>query len=168
MPIDIYVYDRNVATKIIEEFMLMANEVIAENYYWQEIPFVYRNHDEPDSERIKALGQFIYNFGYHIKGKEDIHPKEIQKLLIDIEGTSEETLISRLALRSMKQAKYEVDNNGHYGLAAKFYSHFTSPIRRYPDLQIHRIIKESISDQLDNQRIRHYKRILPDVTKQKL
>lgn len=165
-PIDIYVYDRNVATRIIEEFMLLANEVVAENYYWQEVPFVYRNHDEPDSERISALGQFIYNFGYHIKGRDDVHPKEIQKLLIDIEGTPEETLISRLALRSMKQAKYEVDCNGHYGLAAKYYSHFTSPIRRYPDLQIHRIIKESLHGELDEQRQRHYKKILPDVTKQ--
>lgn len=165
-PEEIYVYDRNVATKIIEEFMLLANEVVAENFYWQEIPFVYRNHDEPDPERIRSLGQFIYNFGYHIKGKEDVHPKEIQKLLIDIEGTKEETLISRLALRSMKQAKYEVDCNGHYGLAARYYSHFTSPIRRYPDLQIHRIIKQSLHGELDDKKLRHYKRILPDVTKQ--
>lgn len=165
-PIDIYIYDRNVATKIIEEFMLLANEVVAENYFWQEIPFVYRNHDEPDIERIKALGQFIYNFGYHLKGQEEVHPKEIQKLLIDVEGTTEETLISRLALRSMRQAKYEVECHGHFGLAAKYYSHFTSPIRRYPDLQIHRIIKESLNEQLDDRRIRHYRKILPDVTKQ--
>lgn len=165
-PIEIYVYERNIATKIIEEFMLRANEVVAEHFYWQEVPFVYRNHAEPDAERIKALAKFIYNFGYHIRGKEDIHPKEIQKLLIDIEGTKEETLISRLALRSMKQAKYEVDCEGHYGLAAKYYSHFTSPIRRYPDLQIHRIIKESINGELDQARITHYKKILPEVTKQ--
>ncbi|PKM56843.1 MAG: ribonuclease R [Firmicutes bacterium HGW-Firmicutes-3] len=165
-PIEIYVYERNVATKIIEEFMLLANETVAEHYFWQEIPFVYRNHEEPDNERIQALGKFIYNFGYHIKGKEDVHPKEIQKLLIDIEGSKEEILISRLALRSMKQAKYEVDCEGHYGLAAKYYSHFTSPIRRYPDLQIHRIIKENLKSKMSDKRISHYKKILPDVTKQ--
>ena len=166
MPIDIYVYDRNEATKIIEEFMLLANEVVAEHHYWQEIPFVYRNHEEPDKDRLKALSRFIYNFGYHIKGKEDIHPKEIQKLLIDIEGSNEETLIGRLALRSMKQARYEVDCIGHFGLAAKYYSHFTSPIRRYPDLQIHRIIKEQLNGELTEKRIKRYQRLLPDITKQ--
>lgn len=166
MPVDIYVYDRNEATKIIEEFMLLANEVVAEHHYWQEIPFVYRNHEEPDKDRLKALSRFIYNFGYHIKGKEDVHPKAIQKLLIDIEGSNEETLIGRLALRSMKQARYEVDCNGHFGLAAKYYSHFTSPIRRYPDLQIHRIIKEQLHGDLSENRIRRYQRLLPDITKQ--
>lgn len=165
-PVDIYVYDRNEATKIIEEFMLLANEVVAEHHFWQEVPFVYRNHEEPDKDRLKALSRFIYNFGYHIKGKEDVHPKAIQKLLIDVEGTNEETLISRLALRSMKQARYEVDCNGHFGLAAKYYSHFTSPIRRYPDLQIHRIIKEIIHGELTEQRIKRYRRLLPDITKQ--
>ena len=164
-PTEIYVYERNEATRIIEEFMLLANEVVAEHFYWQEIPFVYRNHEEPDMERIQSLGRFIYNFGYHIKGKEEIHPKEIQKLLIDIEGKPEETLISRLALRSMKQARYEVDCRGHYGLAAKFYSHFTSPIRRYPDLQIHRIIKEQIRGELSEKRIKAYKGKLPDIAK---
>lgn len=165
-PVDIYVYDRNEATKIIEEFMLLANEVVAEHHFWQEVPFVYRNHEEPDKDRLKALSRFIYNFGYHIKGKEDVHPKAIQKLLIDVEGSNEETLISRLALRSMKQARYEVDCNGHFGLAAKYYSHFTSPIRRYPDLQIHRIIKEILHGELTEQRIKRYRRLLPDITKQ--
>ncbi len=166
VPFEIYVYDRNEATKIIEEFMLLANEVVAEHYYWQEIPFVYRNHEEPDKDRLKALSRFIYNFGYHIKGKEDVHPKAIQKLLVDIEGSNEETLISRLALRSMKQARYEAVNNGHFGLAAKYYTHFTSPIRRYPDLQIHRIIKEQLNGELSAERIDRYKRLLPDITKQ--
>lgn len=164
--VDIYVYERNEATKIIEEFMLLANEVVAEHHYWQEIPFVYRNHEEPDKDRLKALSRFIYNFGYHIKGKEDVHPKAIQKLLIDIEGSNEETLIGRLALRSMKQARYEVDCNGHFGLAAKYYTHFTSPIRRYPDLQIHRIIKEQLNGELSEKRIKRYQRLLPDITKQ--
>lgn len=165
-PVDIYVYERNEATKIIEEFMLLANEVVAEHHYWQETPFVYRNHDVPDKDRLKALSRFIYNFGYHIRGKEDVHPKAIQKLLIDIEGSNEEVLISRLALRSMKQARYEAECMGHFGLAAKYYTHFTSPIRRYPDLQIHRIIKELIHGEMTEERRKRYERLLPDITKQ--
>jgi ribonuclease R len=164
-PIDIKAYDRNVATKIIEEFMLLANETVAENFFWQEIPFVYRTHEEPDPDKITSLGQFIYNFGYHIKGKEEVHPKEIQKLLIDIEGKKEEAIISRLALRSMKQAKYTTTNDGHYGLATKYYCHFTSPIRRYPDLQIHRIIKDGINGRLDDNKLKKYENFLPDIVK---
>ncbi|WP_132281306.1 ribonuclease R [Natranaerovirga hydrolytica] len=166
-PIDIKAYDRNVATKIIEEFMLLANETIAEDYHWQEIPFVYRTHEIPDPEKIQKLAQFIYNFGYHIKShKEDVHPKEIQKLLTDIEGKAEEPIISRLALRSMKQARYTVSNDGHFGLSTQYYTHFTSPIRRYPDLQIHRIIKQNINGELSEGKISYYSRILPEVTKQ--
>lgn len=163
-PIEIRAYERNKATKIIEEFMLIANETIAENFYWQEIPFIYRTHENPDEEKIKALAIFINNFGYSIKiGNEDIHPKEIQKLLVKIEDTPEESLISRLTLRSMKQAKYTVVNTGHFGLSAKYYCHFTSPIRRYPDLQIHRIIKENIRGKLNEERRNHYEKILFDV-----
>ncbi len=163
-PVEIKPYERNVATNIIEEFMLIANETVAEDYFWQEIPFLYRTHDNPDGEKMQKLATFIHNFGHIIKGdKEDIHPKEIQKLLVSIEGTPEEALISRLTLRSMKQAKYTPDNSGHFGLAAKYYCHFTSPIRRYPDLQIHRIIKESLGGQMTEKRIAHYEGILPDV-----
>ena len=165
-PVEIKAYERNVATRIIEEFMLLANETIAENYFWQQIPFVYRTHDEPDPEKIHNLGQFIYNFGYHIKGKEDVHPKEIQKLLYDIEGTKEEAIISRLTLRSMKKAMYTTSNDGHYGLATKYYCHFTSPIRRYPDLQIHRIIKENLQGRLNEKRLGHYDAILEGIAKQ--
>ncbi|GKX29153.1 ribonuclease R [Vallitalea longa] len=165
-PIDIIPYDRNVATRIIEEFMLLANETIAEDYYWQELPFVYRTHEEPDPERVSALASFIHNFGYNIKGEGEIHPKEIQKLLIEVEGKPEEGIISRLALRSMKRACYTVTGDGHYGLATKYYTHFTSPIRRYPDLQIHRIIKENLNGKIEDKRIRHYNAILPNVTKQ--
>lgn len=165
-PIDIKPYDRNVATRIIEEFMLLSNETIAEDFFWQEIPFVYRTHEEPNPEKLQQLSQFIYNFGYHIKGNEEVHPKEIQKLLIDIEGKPEEPIISRLALRSMKQARYTTSNDGHYGLATKYYSHFTSPIRRYPDLQIHRIIKENLRGNLDDKRLGHYNAILPNIAKQ--
>ncbi len=166
-PVDIVSYDRNVATRIIEEFMLLANETIAEDFFWQELPFLYRSHEDPDPDRLTALGSFIRNFGYQIKGDTtDMHPKEIQKLLIEIEGKPEEAVISRLALRSMKQARYTVTSDGHFGLATKYYTHFTSPIRRYPDLQIHRIIKENLHGKLDDKRIRHFHAILPQVAKQ--
>ena len=166
-PIEIRPYDRNVATKIIEDFMLIANETVATDYFWQEIPFVYRTHDRPDSEKIKKLSTFINNFGYtlHI-GTDEIHPKELQKLLMKIEGSEEEALISRLTLRSMKQAKYTTMNTGHFGLAANHYCHFTSPIRRYPDLQIHRIIKENLRGHLNQKRFEHYEKILEEVCKQ--
>ena len=165
-PIDIKPYDRNVATKIIEDFMLLANETVAEDYFWQEIPFVYRTHDVPDEDKIKKLATFINNFGHsmHIANKE-IRPKEIQKLLAKIEGTSEEMLISRLALRSMKQARYSAENTGHFGLAAQYYCHFTSPIRRYPDLQIHRIIKDNLRGRMNQDKVNHYEAILDEVAK---
>lgn len=167
VPVDIQPYDRNVATKIIEDFMLLANETVAEDYFWQEIPFVYRTHETPDEEKIRTLATFINNFGYsmHI-GANEIRPKEVQKLLGKVEGTPEEALISRLALRSMKQAKYTPENTGHFGLAAKYYTHFTSPIRRYPDLQIHRIIKDNLRGRMNEAKREHYQAILPDVTKQ--
>ena len=165
-PSDIRPYDRNVATKIIEDFMLAANETVASDFYWRELPFVYRTHENPDTEKIQKLSTFINNFGYtlHI-GADEVHPKELQKLLQKIDGTKEEALISRLTLRSMKQARYTIDNTGHFGLAADCYCHFTSPIRRYPDLQIHRIIKESLRGRLNEKRIDHYEHILPEVAK---
>lgn len=163
-PIEIKPYERNKATKFIEEFMLIANETVAEDFFWQELPFVYRTHDNPDEEKIQKLAIFIHNFGYSIKiGNEDIHPKELQKLLNKIEDTPEEPLISRLTLRSMKQAKYTVTNTGHFGLSAKYYCHFTSPIRRYPDMQIHRIIKENLSGKMGEGRRGHYEKILNEV-----
>jgi ribonuclease R len=166
-PVDIRPYERNAAARIIEDFMLLANETIAENYFWQELPFVYRTHDYPDPEKMKRLGIFINNFGYSIRTQNgEVHPKEIQKLLDRIEGTPEEALISRLTLRSMRQAKYSTVCTGHYGLAANYYTHFTSPIRRYPDLQIHRIIKENLRGGVTEKRIVHYDRILPEVTVQ--
>lgn len=165
-PTDIRPYGRNVATKIIEDFMLLANETVAEDYYWQELPFVYRTHEVPDEEKIRALATFINNFGYsmHI-GVNEIRPKEIQKLLAKVEDTPEEAMICRLALRSMKQARYLPENIGHFGLAANYYTHFTSPIRRYPDLQIHRIIKDNLRGRMDEKRIEHYQGILEEVTK---
>lgn len=165
-PTEIKPYDRNTATKIIEDFMLLANETVAEDYFWQEIPFVYRTHDVPDEEKIQKLCTFINNFGHsmHVANKE-VRPKEIQKLLAKVDGTPEGDFISRLALRSMKQAKYTPENTGHFGLAAQYYCHFTSPIRRYPDLQIHRIIKETLRGRMNENRMEHYESILPEVTK---
>ena len=166
-PIEIEPYERNKATKIIEDFMLITNETIAEDFYWQELPFVYRSHEQPDLEKIQKLSVLINNFGYHIHtGGEEMHPKELQKLLAKIEDSPEEALISRLTLRSMKQARYTTDCVGHFGLAARYYCHFTSPIRRYPDLQIHRIIKENLHGMLQEKRIGHYNTILPEVAKQ--
>jgi ribonuclease R len=166
-PTEIKPYERNAATKLIEDFMLAANETIAEDYFWQELPFVYRTHENPDPEKMKRLGVFINNFGYTIRLHDgEVYPKEVQKLLNKIEGTDEEALISRLTLRSMKQAKYMPVCMGHFGLAAKYYCHFTSPIRRYPDLQIHRIIKENLRGHLNERRIAHYDKILTGVTVQ--
>ena len=164
-PVDIKAYDRNVATKIIEDFMLVANETVAEDYFWQEIPFLYRVHETPDEDKMKKLVTFLQNFGYtmHMQGGQEIRPKEVQKLLDKIEGTPEEAMISRLALRSMKQARYSPDNDGHFGLATQYYTHFTSPIRRYPDLQIHRIIKDNLRGRMNDAKRHHYETILPEV-----
>lgn len=165
-PVDIRPYERNVATRIIEDFMLAANETVAQHFFWLELPFLYRTHEEPDSDKIRQLATFIRNFGYRMKVTgEEIHPKEVQKLLDSIADTQEEMMISRLTLRSMKQARYTVECTGHFGLACRHYCHFTSPIRRYPDLQIHRIIKEQLRGKLTEERIRHYEEKLPEVAK---
>lgn len=174
-PTKIEPYERNTANMLIEDFMLAANETVAQHFYWLEAPFVYRVHDKPDAEKIQKLNIFIRNLGYYMKavgrkGKkvsdEEIHPGEIQKLLHKIAGTPEEALVSRLTLRSMKQAHYSTVSSGHFGLACQFYCHFTSPIRRYPDLQIHRIIKEQLRGRLTVERMAHYREILDDVAKQ--
>ncbi len=164
-PVEIRPYERNEATRIIEDFMLAANETVAEDYFWQDLPFLYRTHDRPDPQKMRKLGVFINNFGYSIRLRNgEIHPKELQKLLTKIAGSEEEALLSRLTLRSMKQAKYMPMCGGHFGLAANYYTHFTSPIRRYPDLQIHRIIKENLHGELTEERIAHYERILTQVS----
>lgn len=163
-PVEIKPYDRNPATKIIEDFMLMANETVAEDYFWQELPFEYRTHESPDPEKIQNLIFFMNNFGLFTRpSKDDIHPKELQKILMKIEGEPYEALISKMMLRSMKQARYSTECSGHFGLSCKYYCHFTSPIRRYPDLQIHRIIKENLRGELNDKRIKHYQKILPSV-----
>lgn len=151
--VDIKHYERRISNKMIEEFMLVANETVAEHFYWLQLPFVYRIHETPSAEKMEDLKKFIATFGYTIKGDmENIHPKEIQGIVEKIKGTKEEESISTIALRSMKQAKYSPQCIGHFGLAAKYYCHFTSPIRRYPDLQIHRIIKEQLNNKINNKR----------------
>lgn len=159
--VDIKEYERRISNKIIEEFMLISNETIAEHYFWLELPFVYRIHETPSVEKMQNLSKFVSTFGYTIKGDmEDVHPKELQGIVQKIKGKREEAAISTIMLRSLRQAKYSPECVGHFGLAAKYYSHFTSPIRRYPDLQIHRIIKEQLNNKLSHKRIDQLKNIV--------
>ena len=145
--IDVGKYETKFANNIIEQFMLTANETIAEKFYWLEAPFIYRVHESPDQEKISDLNKMLYNFGYKIKGnKENIHPKAFSDILEKVKGKDEEKVVSNLILRTLKVARYEAENKGHFGIAGKFYCHFTSPIRRYPDLYIHRIISKYIED----------------------
>jgi pseudouridine-5'-phosphate glycosidase len=141
--IDVRKYERKISNKIIEEFMLVCNETVAEHYYWLNMPFVYRVHEDPDEEKMYEFSKFIHNFGYSLKGNV-VHPKELQQLLNKIKDKREESIINNMMLRSLKKAIYSPDASTHFGLAAEYYCHFTSPIRRYPDLQIHRIIKGHI------------------------
>lgn len=166
-PTDIVPHERNTATKLIEDFMLAANETVAEHFFYMQSPFVYRIHERPDPEKILTLGSFVANFGHRIKTRrsEGVSPKEIQKLLNNAQGTKEEAVIHRMVLRSMMQARYSTVCTGHFGLALDYYCHFTSPIRRYPDLQIHRIIKDHIRGRMNENRIAHYEEILDEVAK---
>jgi len=166
-PIEIKKYERRIANRMIEEFMLVCNETVAEYFYWQNAPFVYRVHEDPSLERLEEFNKFIHNFGYHLKGlTTSIHPKSLQDLLEKVAGTKEEKLINTLMLRSLKKARYASHNLGHFGLAAKYYCHFTSPIRRYPDLEIHRIIKESINGKLKGQRLDQLNAMVPNIADQ--
>lgn len=165
--IDIYPYEQNIATRLIEDFMLAANETVAEEYCMLGLPFVYRTHENPDMEKMETVLEMVHQAGIKVKkGKETITPKEIQKILKELEGMECEPFFARLILRSMKQAKYTVEDTGHFGLAAKYYCHFTSPIRRYPDLQIHRIIKETLRGKMTEVKIQHYRGILEEVARQ--
>ena len=166
IPIDIRKEDRRIANRIIEEFMLVSNETIAEYMYWAQVPFIYRIHEDPDSEKIAGFNKFVHNFGYSLKGFQDIHPKELQNLMNNIKGKKEENLINTLLLRSLKKAIYSSEVNGHFGLAAKYYCHFTAPIRRYADLEIHRIIKSYINGKLYPDKIEKLERILPEIAEQ--
>ena len=165
-PIDIKPYEKSIATNMIEEFMLVCNETIAENSFWQEMPFMYRSHQEPDEDKLEKMEQFLRGFGYYLRKKDgEIHPRELQKVLQKAEDTDEERIITRMVLRSMMQARYTAENGGHFGLAAKYYCHFTSPIRRYPDLEIHRMIKKMLHGELDEKASAYYRRKMPDWAK---
>ncbi len=163
-PIRIEAYERSAATEMIEDFMLTANETVAHHFRETGIPFVYRSHLAPAADRIAQLEEFTKIYGYSIERKdEEITPSAIRSLLESMKGKKEEAMLSTLTLRSMQRAEYTTTCDGHFGLALKYYTHFTSPIRRYPDLQIHRIIKESLRGQLTSERISHYREILPDI-----
>lgn len=158
--INIGKYETNFSNEIIEQFMLTANETIAEKFFWLEAPFIYRVHEDPDLEKVKELNKFLYNFGLKIKiVNEKIYPKEVSKILEDIKGKEEEKVVSTLILRTLKIARYESENKGHFGIASKYYCHFTSPIRRYPDLFIHRIISKYLEDNylVDDKFLNEYK-----------
>lgn len=167
-PVEIVKRPRTIAEQLIEEFMLCANETVAEHFAWADIPFLYRIHENPDAEKLQAFYDFITHFGYSVKGRADkVKPRALQQLLEKISGKPEETLISTVLLRSMKQARYAAECTGHFGLAATFYCHFTSPIRRYPDLVIHRIIREVLANgTLSSERITQLKTELPDIAQQ--
>lgn len=158
--IDIEKYKIYFANEIIEQFMLTANEIVAEKFYWLEAPFIYRVHEEPDTEKVNALNKFLFNFGYKIKSnKEKVYPKAFAEVLEKVKGREEEMVVSNLILRTLKVAKYESENKGHFGIASKYYCHFTSPIRRYPDLFIHRIISKYIDNSyiLNEKNLEKYK-----------
>ncbi len=164
-PIEIKRYEITIANRIIEEFMLACNETVAEHFYWGETPFVYRVHGQPDPEKMETFGEFVRTLGYKFKAAETIHPKQLQDLLGQVKGTAEEPVISMVMLRSLQKAIYSENNDGHFGLAAKNYCHFTAPIRRYPDLIIHRIMKAVLKGQLSDAAAEELAGRLPEIAK---
>lgn len=166
IPVDVRVRERADAEKLIEEFMLRANITVAEQYYYMELPFLYRIHEQPDADRMKELAVFLGNFGIKLKGFANIHPHAIEEVLEKVEGTDEAAIVNRVTLRALKKAKYAIEPVSHFGLAADRYCHFTSPIRRYPDLQVHRIIKTVLDGRMDDGYVRHLNKILPEVAAQ--
>lgn len=165
-PVDVSLYPREISNRIIEEFMLVCNETVSEHMFWTHLPFIYRIHEEPDEEKLKAFTEFSYNLGFPVKLFQGVQPKALQEMLRKVAGKKEEPVLSKLLLRSMMQARYAPENIGHFGLAATYYSHFTSPIRRYPDLMIHRIIKEFLHGQVDEKRVRTLTPLVSEAAKQ--
>ena len=166
-PTDVVIRERSVAERLIEEFMLIANESVAEHFHWMEIPFIYRIHEDPDEEKLQSFYQFVGQFGYNIKGTaNEVHPQALQQVLDLVKGEQEEMVISKLMLRSLKQARYDFNSVGHFGLATKFYTHFTAPIRRFPDLIVHRLIRTYLIDgKIDEKTQNHWKSKLPEIAK---
>jgi ribonuclease R len=164
-PYDVVLRERSVAERLIEEFMLLANETVAEHFHWLNVPFIYRVHEDPKPEKLQRFLEFITNFGYVVKGTgNQIHPRALQEILEAVRGEPEEMVVSTVMLRSMKQARYDAESLGHYGLSTDFYTHFTSPIRRYPDLIVHRLIRTYlINGQLDNETQEKWAEKLPDI-----
>ena len=164
-PTDVVIRERSVAEKLIEEFMLVANETVAEHFHWMDVPFIYRIHEDPKEEKLQRFFEFITNFGYVVKGKaNDIHPRALQEIVEAVEGTPEEVVINTVLLRSMQQAKYDPESLGHFGLSTDYYTHFTSPIRRYPDLIVHRLIRTYlIEGKTDSATLEHWGMIMPDI-----
>ena len=171
-PIDIRPYETNFANEIIEQFMLTANETVAERFYWLEIPFIYRVHEKPDEDKVKELNKYLFNFGYRIKGKlDDVKPKAFSQILEEVKGKEEERVVSNLLLRTLKVARYEAEIKGHFGISSKYYCHFTSPIRRYPDLFIHRVISkylEGINIKTNNENEEKIYDIIDEKAKERL
>lgn len=165
-PIDIKPYERAIANRIIEEFMLVCNETIAEHMFWANIPFVYRIHEDPNEEKLMLFNEFVHNLGYVVRWGQEVHPKALQDIIEKVRGKKEETVVSTLLLRSLMQAKYSPECVGHFGLAARYYCHFTSPIRRYPDLIIHRIIKEYINGRIGEGRVERLQKEVEYASKQ--
>lgn len=165
-PVDIVPYERGIANRVIEEFMLIANETVAEHMFWLNVPFVYRIHEDPDEEKLIHFSEFAHNLGYPIKWGKEIHPRMLQEVIAKVKGEKEEMVLSTLLLRSMMKAKYSPECSGHFGLASKYYCHFTSPIRRYPDLMIHRIIKEVINEGLSEKRTEKLRKEVEIASKQ--
>ncbi|MBZ9685203.1 ribonuclease R [Clostridium estertheticum] len=165
-PVDVVPYERGIANRVIEEFMLTANETVAEHMFWLNVPFVYRIHEDPDEEKLIHFSEFAHNLGYPIKWGKEIHPRMLQEVIARVKGKKEEMVLSTLLLRSMMKAKYSPECSGHFGLASKYYCHFTSPIRRYPDLIIHRIIKEVINGGLSEKRTEKLKKEVEIASKQ--
>ncbi|GAB2544553.1 ribonuclease R [Gracilibacillus alcaliphilus] len=164
---DVIIRERSVGERLIEEFMLCANETIAEHFHWMDVPFIHRIHEDPEPQKLQTFFEFIARFGYIVKGtSNEIHPQALQRVLDEVAGTDEDMIISKLMLRSMKQAKYDPQSVGHFGLATEFYTHFTSPIRRYPDLIVHRLIRTYlIEGRLDERTRRYWKDRMPDIAK---
>ncbi|WP_082233435.1 ribonuclease R [Halobacillus massiliensis] len=165
--VDVKLRERSVAEKLIEEFMLAANETVAEHFHWMEVPFIHRIHEDPDESKLHNFFEFVTNLGYSVKGSsENVHPQALQKILETVKDSQEEMIISKLMLRSMQQAKYDPQSLGHFGLSTEYYTHFTSPIRRYPDLIVHRLIRTYlIQEKLDYKTRKHWKDQLPEIAK---